>query len=120
MSITRLVTSTLGSTSLHIASASLSTATNAQAALAIFDTAIKQLSTSRANIGAVQNRMQVAISDLATTQTNLTAANSRITDVDVASETANMTRENILSQAGVAVLSQANQLPSAALSLLRG
>jgi len=120
MSITRLAASTLGSTSLHIASCSLSTATNAQNALGAFDAAIKQLSTSRANLGAVQNRMQIAISNLQNTTTNLTAANSRITDVDVASETANMTQQNILSQAGVAVLSQANQLPSAALSLLRG
>lgn len=120
MSITKLSAGTLGSTSLHIGSASLSTATNAQKALAVFDAAIKQLSTARSNVGAVQNRMQVAISNLATTTTNLSAANSRITDVDVASETANMTQRNILSQAGVAVLSQANQLPSAALSLLRG
>ena len=120
LSITKLATTTLGSTSLHIASCSLSTATGAQNALGAFDAAIKQLSTSRANLGAVQNRMDIAISNLQNTTTNLTAANSRITDVDVASETANMTQENILSQAGIAVLSQANQLPSAALSLLRG
>src|SRR5262249_17126215 len=120
MSITRLAASTLGSTSLHIASCSLSTATNAQNALGAFDAAIKQLSTARANVGAAQNRMQIATTTLPNTTTNLTAANSRITDVDVASETANMTQQNILSQAGVAVLSQANQLPSAALSLLRG
>lgn len=119
MSINRLAASTLGST-VTIASVSLSTATGAQNALSVFDAAIKQLSTSRANIGAVQNRMQVAISNLQTTTTNLTAANSRISDVDVASETANMTQENILSQAGIAVLGQANQIPSAALSLLRG
>ena len=120
LSITKLATSTLGSTSLHIGSASLSTATNAQAALAVFDVAIKQLSTARANVGAVQNRMQVTVSNLSVTSQNLTAANSRITDVDIASETANMTQHNILSQAGIAVLAQANQLPSAALSLLRG
>nr|HEX4316696.1 flagellin [Kofleriaceae bacterium] len=119
MSINRLAASTLGST-VTIASVSLSTATGAQNALSVFDAAIKQLSTSRANIGAVQNRMQVAISNLQTTTTNLTSANSRISDVDVASETANMTQENILSQAGIAVLGQANQIPSAALSLLRG
>jgi flagellin len=119
MSITKLSTSTLGSTSLHLASCSLSTATNAQKALDVFDSAIQQLSTSRANIGAIQNRMQDAISGLATTTTNLTAANSQIADVDVASETANMTQENVLEQAGIAVLSQANQLPSLALSLLQ-
>jgi flagellin len=119
MSITRLAVSTLGSTSLHLASCSLSTATNAQAALGAFDAAINQLSTSRANLGAVQNRMQVAISNLSTTTTNLTAANSGITDTDIAAETANMTQENILQQAGISVLSQANQIPSAALKLLQ-
>lgn len=120
MSITKLTTSTLGSTSLHIASASLSTATNAQAAIGVFDKAITQLSTARAKVGAVQNRMTVTIANLASTQEHLSAANSRIRDVDVASETASMTKSQILSQAGLAVLSQANQLPQSALSLLRG
>jgi flagellin len=119
MSITKLTTSTLGSTSLHIASASLSTVTNARAAMGVFDKAIQQLSTARAKVGAVQNRMSVTISNLATAHENLSAANSRIRDVDVASETATMTKGQILSQAGLAVLSQANQLPQAALSLLR-
>lgn len=119
MSITKLTTSTLGSTSLHVASASLSTATNAQTAIAVFDKAIQQLSQSRAKVGAVQNRMQTTISNLAVSHENLSAANSRIRDVDVASESAAMTKANILSQAGLAVLAQANQLPQAALSLLR-
>lgn len=120
MSITKLTTSTLGSTSLHIASATLSTVTGAQNAIAVFDKAITQLSTARAKVGAVQNRMTVTISNLASTQEHLSAANSRIRDVDVASETAAMTKSQILSQAGLAVLSQANQLPQSALSLLRG
>ncbi len=119
MSITKLTTSTLGSTSLHVASASLSTATNAQRALGVFDKAIQQLSQSRAKVGAVQNRMTTTISNLSVSHENLSAANSRIRDVDVASETANLTKAQILSQAGMAVLSQANQLPQAALSLLR-
>ncbi len=118
LSITRLVTSTLGSTSLHLASASLSTATNAQNAIGAFDKAIQQLSTARANIGAVQNRMQDAISNLSTETENLTSANSQIMDVDIASATANMTQQNILEQAGVSVLAQANQLPQVALKLL--
>jgi flagellin len=63
--------------------------------------------------------MTVTVSNLAVTQENLTAANSRIRDVDVAQESANLTKSQILSQAGLAVLSQANQLPQAALSLLR-
>ena len=119
MSITRLTTSTLGSTTLHVASASLSTATNAQLAIGAFDKAIQQLSSARAKVGAVQNRMQVTISNLGMQQENLAAANSRIRDVDVANETASLSKGQILSQAGLAVLAQANQLPQAALSLLR-
>ncbi len=119
MSITKLTTSTLGSTSLHLASASLSTVTNARAAMGAFDKAISQLSGARAKVGAVQNRMNVTISNLASSHENLSAANSRIRDVDVADETASMTKAQILSQAGLAVLSQANQLPQSALSLLR-
>ena len=120
MSVTKLTTSTLGSASLHIASATLSTVTGARAALAVFDKAIDQLSTARSKVGAVQNRMQVTISNLAVVQENLSAANSRIRDVDVAAESSNLTKAQILSQAGLAVLAQANQLPSSALSLLRG
>ncbi|HEY0192837.1 MAG TPA: flagellin [Kofleriaceae bacterium] len=119
MSITKLTTSTLGSTSLHIASASLSTATNAQNAIGTFDKAIQQLSQARAKVGATQNRLTVTVSNLSSAQENLTAANSRIRDVDVAAESSNLTKSQILSQAGLAVLSQANQIPQAALSLLR-
>jgi len=119
MSITKLTTSTLGSASLHVASATLSTVTGARNALAVFDKAIDQLSTARSKVGAVQNRMQVTISNLGVAQENLSAANSRIRDVDVATESSQLTKSQILSQAGVAVLSQANQLPQSALSLLR-
>jgi flagellin len=119
MSITKLTTSTLGSASLHLASASLSTATNAQLAIGTFDRAIQQLSQARAKVGATQNRMTVTVSNLSVAQENLTAANSRIRDVDVANESANLTKSQILSQAGLAVLAQANQLPQSALSLLR-
>jgi flagellin len=119
MSITKLTTSTLGSTSLHIASANLASATTAQTAIGAFDRAIQQLSQARAKVGATQNRMTVTVSNLAVAQENLTAANSRIRDVDVASESASLTKSQILSQAGLAVLAQANQLPQSALSLLR-
>ena len=118
--ITKLATTTLGSTSLHIGSASLSTATNAQAAIGVFDKAIQQLSSARASIGASQNRLNITVSNLAVAQENLSAAQSRITDVDVASETANLTKAQILSQAGLAVLGQANKMPQSALSLLQG
>jgi flagellin len=118
MSITNLATSTLGST-LKISAASLSTATNAKLAIGAFDKAIQQLSQARAKVGAIQNRMTVTVSNLANAQENLNAANSRIRDVDVASESSNLTKSQILSQAGLAVLAQANQLPQSALSLLR-
>jgi flagellin len=119
MSITKLTTSTLGSTSLHIASASLSQVSTAQRAIGAFDKAIQQLSQARAKVGATQNRMTVTVSNLSVAQENLTSANSRIRDVDVAHESANLTKAQILSQAGLAVLAQANQLPQSALSLLR-
>jgi flagellin len=94
------------------------TAAGAQAALGTIDTAIGLLSTSRADLGAMQNRLEVTISNLRVEEENLTSANSRIRDVDVARETANLTRNQIMSQAGTAMLAQANQLPQAALSLL--
>jgi len=93
---------------------------SAQDALAVLDKAISATSGTRATLGATQNRLQVTVSNLQSANSNLSAANSRIRDVDVAQETAMMTKNNILSQAGLAVLSQANQLPSQALSLLRG
>lgn len=119
MSITKLTTSTLGSSSLHLASATLSTVTGARNAIGAFDKAIQQLSQARAKVGASQNRLQITVSNLASSQENLSAANSRIRDVDVASETANLTKSQILSQAGLAVLAQANSLPQSALSLLQ-
>ncbi|MFM2421468.1 MAG: hypothetical protein RL385_6191 [Pseudomonadota bacterium] len=92
----------------------------ATTALAALDTAIADTSQARATLGSVQNRLQVTVTNLQSARENLSAANSRIRDVDVAEESAAMTRNNILSQAGTAVLAQANQLPSMALSLLRG
>ena len=120
MSVATVVASTLGSTGggLTLGSASLSTVTNALQALASMDFAIQQLSTRRASIGALQNRIQVTIANLSVAHENLSAANSRIRDTDVAEETARLTRSQILVQAGVSVLSQANQIPTAALSLI--
>lgn len=90
----------------------------AQSALSSIDTAIENVSGERAGIGATENRLNITVSNLQSARENLSAANSRIRDVDVASETASMTKNNILQQAGVAVLAQANQLPSMALSLI--
>ena len=72
----------------------------------------------RADFGAIQNRLQSTIANIAVSVENMSAANSRIRDVDVAEETANLTRNNILMQAGTSVLSQANQTANAALGLL--
>ena len=96
----------------------LSTATGALNALATIDSAIQTVSTARSNFGTVMNRMDFATSNIQTMQLNITAANSRIRDVDVASETANLSRNQVLTQAGTAVLAQANQIPQLALSLI--
>lgn len=111
--------SAVDSSSLGIGSISFTSNEGALSALDVIDTAISNLSSERASLGAVQNRLVITMATLRTTQENLAAANSRIRDVDVAEETASMTRNQILSQAGVAVLAQANQLPSLALSLIR-
>ena len=93
--------------------------TTARASITGIDAAITALSGQRSNLGAVQNRLNVTISNLGAARENTSAANSRIRDVDVASESADMTRNNILMQAGVSVLAQANSAPQVALNLLR-
>ena len=90
----------------------------AQLSLAKLDEALVKINGNRANLGALQNRLQSAGNTIAITEENFSAANSRIRDVDVASETADMAKNNILSQAGVSVLAQANQSPNFALKLL--
>ena len=99
---------------------SISTSAGAQTSLAVIDDAINDISTSRGNLGSMMNRLGSTMANLATAVENLSAANSRIRDVDVAEETAALTRNQILSQAGVSVLAQANQIPSMAMTLLRG
>jgi flagellin len=94
------------------------TATNAQAAIKVLDTQIKNISTARADLGAVQNRFESTINTLNVSAENLTAAESRIRDTDMASEMVNYTRANILSQAGTAMLAQANQSNQGVLQLL--
>ena len=83
------------------------------------DAAVNKVSSERANLGAAQNRMDQVISNLQISVENQSAAKSRITDADFAQETANLSRANILQQAGNAMIAQANQLPSQVLSLLR-
>ena len=91
----------------------------ASTALGIVDAALNQINKSRAQLGAVQNRFGNTIANLQTTSENLNAARSRIRDADFAAETAALTRGQILQQAGVAILAQANSLPNNVLSLLR-
>jgi len=98
---------------------SIDTAGNAQSMLALVDSAIGTVSTRRGNLGAVQNRLGSTIANLEIASENLSAANSRIKDADFAIETANLTRSQIILQAGVAVLSQANTIPQYALQLLQ-
>jgi flagellin len=90
----------------------------ANLAIDIADVAIGQVSSIRADLGAVQNRLESTINNLNATAENLSAARSRILDADFASETAQFTRNQIIQQAGVSVLAQANQQPQVALSLL--
>ena len=103
-----------------VSAQSISTMTGARNSLAVIDEAIKDVSNVRGDLGAAQNRLQTTVNNLATQRENISAANSRIRDVDVASETVAMTRSQILMQAGVSVLAQANQLPQMALSLIGG
>ena len=90
----------------------------AQAALNSLDNAISQVDTVRGDLGAVQNRFESTIANLSNVSENLSAARSRILDADIAAETSEMTKFNILQQAGVSILAQANQTPQLALSLL--
>ncbi len=107
-------TSTTGITALTVSSF-----TNAQQTITQIDNALKSVNTSRANLGAIQNRFASTISNLSSTTENLSAARSRIQDADYAVETANLSRTQILQQAGTAMLAQAKALPQNVLSLLQ-
>ncbi|WP_318485880.1 flagellin [Photobacterium leiognathi] len=107
-----------GTTTESVASLDLSTAEGAQNAIDVLDSAMEQIDEKRAEIGAFQNRMNHTMSNLANINENVNASNSRIKDVDFASETINMTKGQILQQAGTSILAQAKQIPQAALSLL--
>ena len=98
----------------------VTTTTNATSALAAIDTAISSVNTTRGDLGATQNRMSSALASILNARENLSSAESRIRDVDVASETADLTRNSIMQQASVSVLQQANVQPQIALSLLQG
>jgi flagellin len=118
--ITVTISSTLATSIGISAAASLSTAANAQGALSILDTAISAVAARRGSVGALQNRFLTTINNLQSSHENLSASASRIADADVASESASFARTQILMQAGLSVLSQANQLPQMALMLIAG
>ncbi len=105
---------------LGTAATTVSTFAEAQSAIGVVDAAIKKIDTLRGDLGAIQNRLESTISNLQNVAENISAARSRILDADVAQETSNLTKANILQQAGVSVLAQANQSPQLALSLLQG
>jgi flagellin len=114
-----LGSSGVGTNIAALSGASASTSTWDAVALSDIDTAITNVSTIRGDFGAVQNRLDHRLNNLATYQENLTASESRIRDVDMASEMTEYTKLNILQQAGTSMLAQANQAPQNVLSLLR-
>jgi len=103
-----------------VSAVDIGSASGAQSAIDVVDSALARVNGIRADLGAVQTRFELAINNLQTTSENLSAARSRIVDTDFAAETANLTRAQILQQAGVAMLAQANALPQNVLALLRG
>ncbi|NDI36515.1 flagellin [Chengkuizengella sediminis] len=110
--------SDMSASALGIDSIDISTKDGADAAISVLDSAIQSVSTERAKLGANQNRLEHTINNLSTASENLTAAESRIRDVDMAKEMMSFTKDNILSQAATAMLAQANQLPQGVLQLL--
>ncbi len=112
------ITSTLES--LGIGTESVSSKAGAQISLQRLDDALVKVNGVRANLGALQNRLSSVIQNLGVTEENFSEANSRIRDVDVARETADLAKNQILTQAGISVLAQANQSPNYALKLING
>jgi len=111
--------STASSTLTAINTIDISSVTGANTAITLIDGALDQVNSIRGDLGAVQNRFESTIANLTTTSENLSSARSRIRDADFAAETASLTRLQILQQAGISILSQANSLPQLALSLLQ-
>ena len=101
-----------------VSSIDISTDTGAQSAIDIIDKALAKIDAQRGDLGAIQNRFESTIANLQNISENISAARSRILDADIAQETSQMTKQNILQQAGVSILAQANQAPQLALSLL--
>ncbi|GAA3576957.1 flagellin [Marinobacter xestospongiae] len=108
-----------GSSGLNISNVDISSASGASSALATLDTAIDSVNSFRSDLGALQNRFESTINNLATNIESASAANSRILDADFAAESAKLAKANVLQQAGISVLAQANARPNQVLSLLQ-
>ena len=119
VSIGDMRTTALGTATDKLSDIDVSTKDGAKAAIDVLDESIKQVSKERSKLGAYQNRLEHTINNLGTSSENLTAAESRIRDVDMAKEMASFSKNNILSQAAQAMLAQANQQPQQVLQLLR-
>ena len=121
--ITGLTAGTTAATSSSVAGfagVDISTTAGADIAINAMDSALSAINAGRADLGAYQNRFSSAISNVQTTSENLTASRSRIVDTDFAAETATLSRNQVLQQAGTAMLAQANAMPQSVLSLLKG
>jgi flagellin len=114
-----LSATSVGSAGVDLSSVALTSQPSAAAAIDSLDSAIASVSSQRANLGANQNRLEHTIKNLSVSAENLSAAESRIRDTDMASEMVNFTRNQIMQQAGTSMLAQANQVPQSVLSLLR-
>ena len=109
----------MSSSSLGISGVNVSTQAGAKAAVDLIKSAINSVSSTRGDLGAIQNRLEHTINNLSVTTENMTAAESRIRDVDMANEMMAYTKNNILVQASQAMLAQANQIPQGVLQLLQ-
>lgn len=116
---TTVTASTTAETASAVNDIDITNAAGAQSAVLVIDDALKAIDNQRADLGAVQNRFENTISNLQNISENVSAARGRIQDTDFAAETANLSKNQILQQAGTAILAQANQLPQAVLSLLQ-
>jgi len=117
--VVKLGIADMSSEALRIEGLKVDTMLNAQNAIGVIDWAINRVSTERAKLGALENRLEHTIANLGIAQENLTAAESRIRDVDMALEVSRLTRNQVLLQSGMAMLAQANATPQAVLALLR-
>ncbi|MBA1278318.1 MULTISPECIES: flagellin [Pseudomonadaceae] len=117
---TEILSAATGSSTVNsVSKVDISTVDGAQSAIDVIDAALKSIDTQRADLGAVQNRFDNTIANLTNISENVSAARGRIQDTDFAAETANLSKNQILQQAGTAILAQAKQLPQAVLSLLQ-